>query len=230
MIADDVCTYALARLTELGASAPVARSLMYRQIGVRQQQLYARAARVNPDWAGVCATAALDQGAADLSDIAPPIETPERIQRIEIADPGTSNYAAGDEVHPVPLQDQVYAALPPRVTVRNRVIRGVGADLDGVISLRVSYARVPLALGPSDGARVLDLPEPHAELLVVDLARYLVRKSTTLAPDARAAAVEALTAEEATLLLEFDAYVHGYVGPLTSRFAIPVPRAEGREA
>lgn len=220
MTIEEIAVQALARASEFSNSVPGARSTMYRRVGIRQQQLFARAARLNPDYYGVCATGALDTGAVDLADLVAPVEAADSIMRIEIADAGASAYAAGQEVAVVPLADPDIEDAP-RVTLRNRVIRGVGADLTGVTSLKVHYSRLPLAVAPTDAARVADLEEPHVELLVVDLAKYLVNKATGLQEVAQKAALAALDAEEHGLLDAFDGHVMEYVGSARARFLAP---------
>jgi len=191
---------------------------MYRRLSVRQQQLFARAAAINPEYYGVCAVAPLSNGAVDLKDLGDPVYRADSLSRIEIADKGTSGYANGDEVHVVALTDPD-AALPPRVTVRNGVVAQVGTDLNGVVSLRVFYSRLPLSIGPNDGSKELELLDPFQELLVVDLARYLVEHTLGLDATLRGQALPLLEAEEKDLLALFDAHVKAYTAAAeTGRF------------
>lgn len=220
MTIEEIAVQALARVSEFSNSVPGARSVMYRRIGVRQQQLFAKAARINPDYYGICATGQLDDGAADLADLVDPVEAADSIARIEIADVGTSAYTTGDRVQPVPVDDTDIED-PPRVTIRNRILRGVGSDLDGVVSLKIHYSRIPLPVAPTDGQRNADLEEPHVELLVVDLAKILVAKITSLSATVSAAVLGSLDAEEAKLLADFERHVAEYSGVTSSRFGSP---------
>lgn len=213
----EVSTYALARAMEFTSSVPSTESLMYRRIGLRQQQLFGRAAIVSPDYWGICATAGLDDSAADLSDMDDPIESAESVTKIDIVDPGSSDWDAGQEIRVVSLSDPD-AELAPRATIRNRVIRGVGSDLDGVISIKIHYSRIPLPVAPTDGTRAADIPAPHDELLVVDLTMDLLAKTLGMDASLRTAALERLRAEENVLLAAFDLHVREYAGSLSSRF------------
>lgn len=227
MTAEEITLAALFRALEFTNTVPSTRSVLYRRIGVRQQQLFARAASVNADYFGICATGGLDDGAADLGDFAPPVEAPESITRVEIADPGSSPYDEGTEIRVVPSTD-VGVELPPRMTLRNRVLRQVSTDLAGVLSIRVAYSRVPLAIGPADGAVTVQIPAPHDELLVVDLTKTMLTKGVDMDGAARGAALELLATEEAELLLAFDSHVASFAGNRSARFgsASMLPRVE----
>lgn len=220
MTIEEIAVQAIARAGEFSNSVPGARSLIYRRIGIRQQQLFTRAARLNPDFYGVCATGVLNAGVVDLADLVAPVEAADSVMRVEIADKGTSAYASGDEVNIVPVTDTDIDDAP-RATLRNRVIRGVGSDLDLVVSLKVHYSRLPAAVVPTDGARDADIEEPHVELLVVDAAKYLVNKATSMAEVAQKAALAALDREEAMLLDAYDGHVMEYVGSGRARFGAP---------
>lgn len=199
------------------------RSLLYRRVGVRQRQLFTAASALNPDFFGTAADVDLDQfGAADVNDIAGAIPTPAAIQRITIVDPGTSDYVEGDEVNVVSLTD-AKGALAPRMTLRSGILEAIGADLEGVVSLRVAYARQPALYGPTDKNTAVDLQSPHDELLVTDTARFVLVLAAP-APAGRAAALAELDAEEAMLLDDFQATVRGFA-PTISRFTRPSPGA-----
>lgn len=217
MTTEDIAVLALARATEFTDHVPSTRSLMYRRIGVRQQQLFARAARVNPEYFGICATGVLEDMQADLADLVTPLEAADTVTKIEVANAGTSALSTGMEVRVVALSDPE-AELPPRCTIRNRVIRGVGNDLAGVVSVTIHYSRLPVRLTATDGAKEMELPEPHTELLVVDLAKDLIAKTVMLSPPDRTVALEVFSAEEEPLLLAFDAHVREYAGSRSARF------------
>jgi hypothetical protein len=147
-----------------------------------------------------------DPNAAD------PVEAAEVISRIEVEDPGTSGLVAGTEIAIVPLTDPS-AAFPPRVTVRNGVIRQVDTDLAGVTSIRVYYSRRPFRIDDQDATRTIALPEPFQELLVVDLARWMLRKEATIPAETRQVALAALDAEEQEMLANFVATVKDATAP-----------------
>lgn len=221
MKVEEAALAALARAQEHSNQVPTTRSVIYRRIGQRQQDLFAMAARVNPDYYGVCAKASLRDldgewvGVANIAAISGDTPPAEQLTRIEVYNPGTSDYEAGREVYVVPLSDPGVAD-PPRVTVRNRVIRQVGTDLVGVETLEVFYSRSPTSITGADGQRDLELPEQFQELLVVDAARDLFRRSTLL-PN-RLALVSAMDAEEKPMLADYLAHVQRFAGPMVSRF------------
>lgn len=218
MTCQEAVEQALARAATYGVHYNHSWAVLFRRLGVRQQQLYAHAARMNEHWAGTCATGTLDaDGRIDLADLVDPIYAAERILRVEVADAGTSSYAAGDEVHMVRV-DEPDVAETPRVAIRNRITEPIGTDLDGVTSLKFYYARLPLALDETDSATDLELPEPHQELLVVDLAKYLVRKSADLDAGGKQPVLAELKEEEAELLAEFDAYVASFDAMTEERY------------
>lgn len=208
MTTEEIVRQALARAAEFADHYPTTRKILYRQVGVRQQRLFRFAATVNPEWAGVCATADLADGEADLGDIADPVPSPATVTMVEVLDPGASGYDAGDRIHVVPLLDPD-TALPPRATLRNRVLSGYLAELDAVTSIKIHYSRVPRALTHADADVVAEIPEPHDELLVLDLAQFLLRSSRDRSK--LDAALELLAGEEDEALTDFAAFVAGYV-------------------
>jgi hypothetical protein len=210
---EDVAILALARARQYTSEVNENRALIYARIGVRQQELFALAGKINPDYFGVCAHAPVSTGSVNLNTIADPVPTPDLIQRIEIYDAGTSAYAVGDEVFPVTLHDQG-SAFPPRVIVRDRVMYGVANDLDGVDEVRIYYSRLPASIGPTDKTVTVELPEPHQMLLVVDAERDIYRRSVT-APEPHMARA---SADEAALLDAFRAHVSTYAGSLQTRY------------
>jgi hypothetical protein len=219
--AEEIAVMALSRAIEFSPKVPSARSVMYRRIGIRQQQLFARAGKVNPEWAGVMSNAPLGPWggvqAVDLADLITPTEAADLITRIEIGAKGTSAYAVGQEVNPVTLADP-NCADAPRVLVRNRIIMAYNRELDGVTSLNVYYSRVPLAIGPTDGDCQVELQEPHVELLVVDLTRHLLQKTIALNAAERQAAIGIFNEEEKELLGLFDQYVARFSDSTQARF------------
>ena len=216
MTIEEIAQIALSRATQYTDEVSESRALLYARIGQRQQELFAMAGRISPDYFGVCATGALVGGALDLADIADPVPTPELIQRIEIEDRGTSAYASGAEVAPVALAD-ASAAFPPRVTLRNRVLRQVGTDLAGVVSLCVHYSRIPAAIPPTGGSTAAELPAQYQMLLAIDAERDLYRRGVQN-PVERQTLMARATTDEEPLLQEFVAHVAGYAGSIQTRF------------
>lgn len=209
MTVEEAVVQALARVSEFGDGVPATRSLCYHRIGVRQQQIFAAVAAIDPDYFGVCASAALTDGMANLEDMVDSVPAADSITRIEIADPGTSSYAPGTRIRLVRL-DEEHTAAPPRVRIRNHVIEQIGTDLAGVEKIMVYYPRRPQPIGPADGEKDLELPDPFQDLLVVDLAKYLIAKAVSMEAERRIEALRALSAEEEQLLAGLEAHVRGF--------------------
>lgn len=221
MTVEEIAVAALARASEFSNKVPSTRSVIYRRIGVRQQELFSHAARLNPEFYGICAVGTLINGSLNLADMVSPVQAADTITRIDIEGIGTSPYVLGQEVRVVSLSDRDVEDSP-RATLRNRVIRQVGTDLALAVSLKVHYSRIPLPVVPeTDAARVIDLEEPHTELLVVDAARQLVAKTLALDPNARTAVDAVLAAEEGVLLRNYEQHVREYAGSMSTRFSDP---------
>lgn len=212
MNAEDVVRSAMARCGEFGVTHEPVRAVCYRRIGLRQQQIFSKAAEVDAEFFGACLQAGLDpNGAVDLRDAVPPsVYAVERVERVTVDDPGTSAWTPGTRIHLVPVNDADDAAFPPRMTLRDGVLRQVGADLSNVVSVEVHYARLSAPLGATDGETDIELPEPWAELLVLHLSIDLIRKALDLDAAARTAAIDLLAAEEAELAADFTAHVTAY--------------------
>ncbi len=211
--AEDVALLALARARQHTSEVNESRALIYSRIGIRQQELFREANAINPDYFGVCAHAPVSGGMVNLATIVDPVPTPDLIQRIEVYDVGSSEYAVGDEVTPVALHDQD-AAFPPRVVLRSKVMYGVGTDLTGVDEVRIYFARIPAAIGPAAKTTEVEIPEPHHMLLVVDAERDLYRRSVADPTGLMAMA----DAAEAPLLDAFRSHVATYAGSFQTRF------------
>lgn len=217
---DAMVEQALVRVNDVTDTYPSTRLPMYRRVGLTQRKIFVRAAQVNPDYYGTDVTVTLAANAADLSAI---IDAPELIQRIEIADPGTSGYAAGTEVSVITMTDPD-AELAPRVTLRRQRLASVGSDLAGVVSLKIWYVHVPSPIAATeDGSTVLALDQPWDALLEVDLAGWIIGKATALAPDVRKTAIEMFAAESTDLMSEFEAHLRT-VAPTVQRFMSPLSR------
>lgn len=220
MTYDEIADLAIARCSIFTRHFPSARSIMYRRIGVRLRQLQERAARINADYFGVYATAALAAGAADLNDVAEPTPTPSSISKITVeAIAGAGAVAVGDEIHIVPSSD-ITSAIAPRMTMRDLVLEAVGLDLANATSIRVHYSKLaPVGSATSKDVNV-DLVEPYPELLVIDLAKHLLGMTTEMDSAKRTEAITLLAAEEAPMEADFYQHVAEYL-PTEDRFARP---------
>lgn len=219
LTADELVDQAFGRVGEIGGKYPSARGPMYRRVGYRQRQLFVRAAQVNPERYGTCATANLTTAMADLNDIVAPVPTPELIQRAEIANAGTSGYAVGQIVTIVGVADAA-AELPPRAYLRDGVLIGVSTDLDLVTSIKVFFARLPDLFLLTDASKTVELEAPWDTLFELDLSIWLVEKATALTAEARLAALTSFKAEESALERDWIEHVEGYT-PIVSRFSAP---------
>lgn len=179
MTFEEIVVQGLARVQEYARSYPPVRSVLWRRVGIRQVQLAAMAAKVNRDYFGVAANAVVTAGASDINDIITPVPLPETIHKIEVGAVGAgSPYAVGDEVSIVRLGDEV-AEEAPRATIRSGVIRQYKAELATVTSLKVYYSRLPdVPAAGADGAALnAVVPEPHTELLVIDIAKVVIERA-----------------------------------------------------
>ena len=223
MTADEIIDAALARCTDLGATVPTARSVSYRRIGVRQGQLFSRAADVHPGYFGVSATVNLTAGSYALAGLTPKAE---RVTQVLVGNKGTSGLNSGVEVNLVLLED-ADAMLAPRAVLRDGVLTQVGADLAGVASVTIHYARRPSMTVV--GTTAMELPEQFQDLLVVDLSRQMIRKLLDVEPTRRDGWIGLLDAEEGELLTTFDSHVRHFVHGEQRRFrpaSAPSPAAD----
>ena len=218
MTVQQVINGALIETTEFVDGFPMIEPVMIRRIGIRQQQIFALLAAKVPDFAVVCASAALDTGAANLTDLyqgrhatLPPLE---RVTRLEVLHPGTSGLSVGQRIALVTTQD-LDAEDPPRAVYRNGILRGVRNDLLNVYSVLIYYARKPRrVLAVTD---TLDIPSPHTEILVMDLAKELCVKATVLDGQDRSGAIEYFGARETEAVEAYIAHAEG-LGMETVRF------------
>lgn len=220
---------ALARALDWNVKAPSTKSVMYERISAQQQELLAFAAQVNPEYYGVSAIGTLDAGAIDLNLMAgDDVLEVEAIAKVYIEDEGTSEtVAAGDEVTIVPAADDPAAFLAPRVRVRNKVLEGIAADLTGVTSLRLEYSFKSASVSATEsGSTAVVIDRPFDDLLVIDLARDLARKSLQLEPEVKNAIATMLGGEETELKARFEAHLLNFLAGQTARFG----RTQGRRA
>lgn len=207
---------ARARVAELGAKVPGTMSLMVQHLSETQQRLFASGAQWNPDYFGTCVVGTLDGSALDVLAILDPLEIPETITRIEIADPGSSTWAVNTEVDPVTLSDPD-SGRPPRCYVRRKIISGVTGELDGVNSLRIYYSPSPLPLAEADLEHKLEIPRPHDAILYLDLTLYLLDKLPS-PTDAVAQGRAQVSGELERALAAFESHVRSYVMTTRTRF------------
>lgn len=216
LTAREIIDAALAEVASFFDPTTTPDSVWVRRINVRQEELFARATSLNPDYYGICAVAPLVNGAANLRDLTEDPPAPDRIDRIEIHDPGTSEYAAGERVNLVRVDD-ADVSLPPRMLLRDHVLWSVADDMDGVAKIKVYYARRPTPVRSEDDA--IELDGAHSELLVWDLAKYMTRRAPGVDPATRDAAMAFFVAEEEAALALYDAHVQQFASTLQARFA-----------
>jgi hypothetical protein len=223
---EELTVQALARCAEYSNSYPTTRSVLYRRLGVRQQQLFSAAARANPEYFGATADGTLDgNGEIALATTGDPratnpVPNMELISRVEVlASSGEDAPAVGSEINVVAVTDAEAAALPPRLTIRGGTFAPVGNDLAQVTQIRVFYSRRPFRLDYEDEATEVELPEPFHDLLILDLARFTLRKMASLTQEVRQVALAALDAEEQEGMANFIATVQAFTSAVeTGRF------------
>lgn len=214
--AQDIIDAALAEVAHFFDPGTTAPPIWIRRINVRQEEIFARGTSLNPDYYGICAMAPLVNGAANLRNLTEDPPAPDRIGRIEIHDPGNSEYAAGERVNLVRVDD-VDASLPPRMLLRDHVLSGVADDMDGVATIKVYYARRPTPVRSKNDP--IELDGAHSELLVWDLAKYMTRRAPGVDAGVRQAAIAFFVAEEEAALAIYDAHVQQFASTLQTRFA-----------
>ena len=222
MTFQEIVDNAKARGLDFSVTFPTTERVLFRRIEIRQQEIFSAATRVNPDYFGVSATGTLDaNGAADIKDqqASVNVDPAANVTRVEVEDAGTHpTLVAGDEISIVSISD-VEADLPPRMTLRNFVLRQVGDDLAGVVSVCAFYGYRPEnKVTPLDGTETAELPAVYQELLVMDLTQWLVQQTLEMDAAKKVAALEALTVDEGQMLDAFLQEVSDYAGAQVSRF------------
>lgn len=213
---EEVAVAALARCGDLGIVGGGTRSVLYRRASIRQQQLFSEAAKVNPEYFGEVALGTLVNGAVDIDAMAlSGVAECEAVYRIEIGDKGTSAYAVGDLVSLVSVNDAASAGVAPRATIQNHVIRQVGTDLALVAKVKAYYSRKPAAL--TLAASVVELPTPFEELLVLDLATWII-KTAEASAERKDTLLAALQAEEKEMLSSFLSHLTSFTSAFEGRF------------
>ncbi len=222
---EDLAVIGLSRALDFSQEVPSTRSLLWRRLLVRQQQLFAMAGKLNPDYFGALVEGTLDANfRVNLRDLVnhASLDPASTVQRVEIKNIGTSSFVTGDRVAVVSIDD-VDAEEIPRMTLRDFVLKGVGTDLNLVTSVCVAYSRIPDVVATPDGTEIPSLPDQYQELLVVDLARDLLRKTLSLGAEARAAGIATLSEEEGPLLADYQAEVAVFPQGASHRFSEPPP-------
>lgn len=222
MTFDEIIDNAKARGLEFGSSFPTTNRVLYRRIEIHQQELFSQASRINPDYFGVSAKGPLDaEFALDLKglEVSVGVDPASAVTRVEIQDAGTHpTLVTGDQVNLVSQSDRE-AALAPRMTLRNFVLRGIGTDLTGVVSVCVYYGYRPENFAtPMDGTEEAELPDVYQELLVIDATKWMLKQTLSMNVEARAGAIAALSEEEDEMSGAFMAEVADYAGGQVSRF------------
>ncbi len=218
----DILDGALARALDWSTRQPTSKSVLWRRISIRQQELFALAGQVNPEYFHAKAVGTLDGTAIDLMLMeadgvkVPVLVTAALIETMAVVVP--LPYAVGDKINIIAEQDDPDAYLAPRARIRGHVLEAVGEDLDDVTHIRLLYAyRSATAAVDEDGTSTLELDAPFDELLVVDLARHLARLSLELEPDKKAAIIAAYGEEEKELLGQFADHLENFLSGMTSR-------------
>lgn len=210
MTADEIRRAALGVVSDYTDNYPTTKATAFKRISVRQRELWLMASKWEPEYTGASATGVLDgNGDVDLL-LMENHDTfrAENIGIVEINDKGTSDYSTGDRITVI-RAGEAHAHLAPRMTLRDRMLRQVGTDLDGVTSITVHYSRLPDTIG-SDGSGTIELVEPFDYLLVWDLAADLIRRTIDMDGERKAAALSVVSKAEAALLQSFQAHVQSY--------------------
>ncbi len=214
MTLEEITVAALSRGAEFSNEFPSTRSVHYRRIGMREQQLMVRAAEINVDYFGKSTSIALVAGAANLSTLNP---VAERISGVRINDVGTSVYTTGRRVNIVPIDDSSYSGLAPRATLRDYILTQVGTDLDGVTSVLVDYSKRPSI--KAVGGDVPELPVQFHELFVIDDVKSMLRRIGWKAGSPEVQKAYAMMVEEENeYLADFESHIERFQLAEESRF------------
>jgi len=216
MTFEEVRHAALSRLMDYDGKWPTSRSALYRRIGVRQQQLFAIVAREAPQYNSQSAYGLVVDGRIEFASMTPMAPKAETIQLVVIAEPGESGYAPGQHITFVTIDDP--RGLAPRAFVNRGGLEGVGSDLAKVDAVKAFYSYMPEPTSFTEGgSREVEIPDPYSELLVVDLAKDMTKKTVEVNPELKAAVVGMFNEEEAALLSDWIVHVRNFV-PMEKRF------------
>ena len=107
--------------------------------------------------------------------------------------------------------------LPPRVTLRDRLLQVVDEDIDDGEELTVHYSRT--ASGISAGSDAVEIQPPYDWLLVWDLARYLLRRTASIDAETKAHILGVIKSSEDEMLEAYMGFVRGYSHARQDRFS-----------
>lgn len=226
MNADEVIDAAMSRCTDLGANVPAARSVYYRRIAIRQAEIFSMVAATHPEYFGTSQTVALSSGTYALAGLNPKAE---RVTDVVVANPGTSGLQTDDQVNLI-IQEDWKAQLAPRAVIRDQILRGIKNDLTGVATVTIYYSRRPTATAATmTKTTEMELPEQFQDLLVIDVAKQMIRKLLDVEPSRRDGWLDLLGGEEKALLATLSQHVSNFVHAEQNRFRPPSSPAPGSD-
>ena len=216
-----------ARALDFGDGFPTTAPTAWRRIQIREQMVFSAVARTNPDYFGVnvigLPNSDFDVDLKSLDVSGSSIDATSLVTRVEILDPGTSAYVARQTVNVITPNDPD-AALAPRVWIRNFVVHGYKSggeanDLQNVTSICIFYGFRPAPrLNPLNGTEDSALPTVWQEVLVTDIATWLLKQTLSMSVEAKAAAIGILKAEDDEMMAVFLAEAADYAGAQVSRY------------
>ena len=198
---------------------PASDKAAFLRLDTHQHHLFGDASAWDPEHFG--ADEALD---VQTGQVLLP-RTVARVSDVYVEDPGCSKWKAGRRVNIVPANDY-HRHMAPRVFIRSLRLVGVEQDIVDVQSVRVYFARYPAKIG-LDGTigghedADMDLPEPWTNLLVIDLARDLIRRAIALEGDMKTRALDRLDEQYETEFKKFEKHVVRYTHVRQDRFRRP---------
>jgi len=212
MNAGEILDTALGKFAEFNVAMPSTTSAAYGRMTRRQEQLFAKGAVLNREFFGADEALAVVANEVDTQDLNP---LPMRIHVVRVEAPGTSTWAQGTQVAVVHVDD-LEAELPPRATLRDGVLEGVGTDWDGLTSIRIFHSKRPAELTVKTD--IPQLPKQFHELLALDIAKWLMRKAMGLTDGARKQYIDLLTQEELELENDYERFLKDWAFAETHRF------------
>ena len=208
-------------------SFPVTEATLYARINARQRQLFALASSWNQEYYGRSVLSSLSNGCVDLDKLEDtklwPIET---VDRVEIADPGDSEWRKNTVVT-ICRADEQREHLPPRMLLRSHTLQAVDdlatdedgetrttSDLEGVSKVRIWYSRRPRTIdGRGDvqsRTEDVEIGDPWEWLLVWDLVKSLTKRVAQTDTQKDAPVVLMARESEVELLNLFRSHVTQY--------------------
>jgi hypothetical protein len=191
-------------------------TLLWQRIAQRQQEIVAKAAEANRGYFLTEAVAFVDNSRVELRTLmyegasgSLEVSLLDRIFRVEVEESGTSPWTPGTEIHVVPVLDPG-VAFPPRMVLVGSQLRAVGGDLQGVDHVRIFYQARPSVQVAAETESVL--PDPYGELLVYDLAKFMLLRIARVKEEDEDPAYSMIRGLEKSLEAQFLEHV--------SRFAL----------